>query len=278
MNVSIYEVGPRDGLQSLEHVVPVGQRRLLIQMLYGAGLDDIEEVSFAHPKVLPQMADAEKVFTGRGSALVMNGRGMERAKASGAEAVNIVFSPCETFNMLNLKGQRSELVLRYRTFMDAPSEHVRVYLSMAFGSPYSGVPSEKTMRSCLRDAKMFGDTVVFADTVGAGTIAEVKRFAEMAEEEGLTPALHLHHKGDESRPLSLVRAGLFAGIKQFDASIGGLGGCPFAQGSGANLSTSTLVRHLHAWGFKTGVDTGLLREAEMFARSISRPADAPIFC
>ena len=147
MNVSIYEVGPRDGLQSLEHVVPVGQRRLLIQMLYDAGLDDIEEVSFAHPKVLPQMADAEKVFTGRGSALVMNGRGMERAKASGAEAVNIVFSPCETVNMLNLKGQRSELVLRYRTFMDVPSDNVRVYLSMAFGSPYGGMPSEKTMPS-----------------------------------------------------------------------------------------------------------------------------------
>ena len=107
---------------------------------------------------------------------------------------------------------------------------------------------------------MLGDTVVFAETVGVGTAAEVRKWAEMALDAGLKPALHLHHRGDESKALALIRAGLLHGIKEFDSSIGGLGGCPFAIGSGANLSTETLVRHLHAWGFETGIDLEHLKQ------------------
>ena len=108
---------------------------------------------------------------------------------------------------------------------------------------------------------MFGTTVVFSDTVGCGTRQEVALWAEMAQDEGLTPALHLHHRGDEASALSLVRSGLMSGIKQFDSSIGGLGGCPFAKGSGANLSTEVLVRHLHVWGFNCGIKDADLRPA-----------------
>lgn len=266
MRVTVYEVGPRDGLQALSHVVPVEQRRELIHRLYMAGLDNIEEVSFPNPKVLPQMADGEEVFSGRGSALVMNARGMQRAKACGVEKINVVFSPCEAFNIKNMRATRDEIVLRYRIFMQGvPKENVRVYLSMAFGSPESGLVSENTMRSCLRDAKMFGNTVVFADTVGGGAPHELPWMVEMAHDEGLKVALHLHHRDNEARALMLVRKALLEGVTEFDSSIGGLGGCPFAKGSGANLSTETLVNHLHAWGFKTGIDTGLLNSASDFA-------------
>lgn len=270
MKVTVYEVGPRDGLQYLEHIVDSDDKRQLINSLYRAGIENIEEVSFAHPKRLPQMADAEKVFSGFGAGLVMNKRGYDRAVKTGVEKINIVFSPCETFNVNNMGKTRQEIVLMYKTFMDkVPKNDVRVYISMAFGSPYSGIVSPRLMKSCLRDAKMFGNTVVFADTVGVASEQEVALWAEMALEEGLTPALHLHHKGDESRALSLVKCGLFNGIREFDSSINGLGGCPFAEGSGANLSTQALVRHLNAWDFDCGIQEADLADASRIANALT---------
>ena len=268
MKITVYEVGPRDGLQSFKNPIPSSKKIELINALYDAGLTEIEEVSFAHPKLVPQMADAEKVFQ-RGGALVMNKRGYDRAMAIGAKKINIVISPCETFNIKNMGKTRSELVLMYKTFLDkTPKENVRVYISMAFGSPFSGEVSPKTMLSCIRDAKMFGNSVVFADTVGVGTKKEVKLWSEMALLEGMTPALHLHHKGDEEKALRLIRAGLMAGVREFDSSIGGLGGCPFVENSGANLSTETLVLHLNVWGFETGVNLDALKKASKIARQI----------
>jgi hydroxymethylglutaryl-CoA lyase len=269
MKVTVYEVGPRDGLQSLKFPIPTSKKTELIDALYDAGLTEIEEVSFAHPKLVPQMADAEKVYQ-RGGALVMNKRGFDRAIAVGAKKINIVISPCETFNMKNMRKTRSELVLMYKTFLDkTPKENVRVYISMAFGSPFSGQVSPLTMQSCIKDAKMFGNTVVFADTVGVGTREEVHLWSEMAILEGMTPALHLHHKGDEEKALQLIRAGLMAGVREFDSSIGGLGGCPFVDNSGANLSTETLVLHLNVWGFETGVCIDTLKVASTIAQQIA---------
>ena len=268
MKVSIYEVGPRDGLQALKRPVNTQTKVKLINALYNAGLKKVEETSFAHPKLVPQMADAEDVFR-KGSVLIMNKRGYDRALAVGATKFNIVFSPCETFNMKNMGKTRSEIVLMYKTFMDkVPKKNVRVYISMAFGSPYSGAPSMNTLISCIRDAKMFGRTVVFADTVGAGTRKEVITMAELAKKEQMKAALHLHHQGDESTALELVRAGLFSGITEFDSSIGGLGGCPFTDNSGANISTESLVLHLSAWGFDSGVDKTALKHAIKIAEKI----------
>tara|TARA_R100000458_G_C8243951_1_gene222346 strand:- start:442 stop:1272 length:831 start_codon:yes stop_codon:yes gene_type:complete len=253
LKVKIYEVGPRDGLQALSHFVDTATKIELINTLYTAGLNDIEETSFAHPRLVPQMADAEDVFSG-GSVLVMNKRGYERAKSVGAKKINIVFSPCEEFNKRNLGKTRDELYEQYSSFMgEVDKESVRVYLSMAFGSPYGGAVNFDLMKECINDAKMFGNTVVFADTVGVGSTEEVAMFANMALEMNMTPALHLHHTGDEERAIDLVYAGINHGIREFDSSIGGLGGCPFAEESGANLSTETLVRYLNGWGCNTGI-------------------------
>ena len=269
MRVSVYEVGPRDGLQSLSHIVSTDEKKELISALYSAGLKEVEEVSFAHPKLVPQMADAEAVFSGKGAGLVMNKRGFDRAISAGVDKINIVFSPCETFNLKNMGKTRSEIILMYKTFMDKfPKDQVRVYISMAFGSKESGQVTPSMMKSCIDDAKMFGNTVVFSDTIGIGFDDDIKRWTKLALRENLTPALHLHHKGDESRAISLVRAGLLAGITQFDSSIGGLGGCPFAENSGANLSTETLVKHLIAWGFQTDVNLQKLNIASEIANRI----------
>lgn len=271
MKVTVYEVGPRDGLQYLDDIVPTRDKIKLIEMLYDSGLTEIEEVSFAHPKLLPQMADAEAVFTGIGAGLVMNQRGFERADSCGVVQVNVVISPCEIFNLKNTGKTRSELMTMYKTMLaNHPKQFVRVYISMAFGSPYSGQFSAREIRNCVRDARMLGGTVVFADTVGVGTPDDVKMMADIAKDAGIRPALHLHHKGEDEKAIRLVQAGLMAGITEFDSSIAGLGGCPFADGSGANLSTSTLVRHLHAWGFETGVDEKKLIAAEKFVNYFSR--------
>ena len=229
VKVTVYEVGPRDGLQFLQHTVETQDKRNLIDSLYKAGIENIEEVSFAHPKVIPQMADAEKVFTGRGAGLVMNKRGFDRAMISGVKKINIVLSPCENFNIKSFRMTRSELMFNYFSFMNK-------------------IPKEN-----VKDAKVFGNTVVFSDTIGIGNESQVRKMAKIAFEEGMIPALHLHHDGDENKPISLVRTGLLAGIKQFDSSIGGLGGCPMVKNSGANLSTETLVKHLDAWGLETGI-------------------------
>mgnify|MGYP003108840013 FL=1 len=179
--------------------------------------------------------------------------------------------------MKNMGKTRSELVLMYKTFMDkTPKSNVRVYLSMAFGSPFSGQFNPTTIKSCLRDAKMFGNTVVFADTVGVGSANEVALYAQLAKEVGLKVALHLHHKGDEQRALMLVRAGLLAGITEFDSSIGGLGGCPFVENSGANISTEGLVAHLRAWGFDCGVEYDDLKPALSIVNTILRTQDLPV--
>ena len=273
ISVKVYEVGPRDGLQALNYIVDTDTKKQLIQSLYDAGIETVEEASFVNPKLVPSMADAEDVVTGKGSALVLNKRGYDRAKAAGVEKINIVLSPCETFNLKNMNATHTELVLRYRTFMlGVPKENVRVYISMAFGSPYSGLTSDNQIIKCIRDAKMFGDTIVFADTVGCADRLQIATWADYARKEGLKVGLHLHHKGNEANPLTMVRAGIFSGITEFDTSIGGLGGCPFVEDSGANLATETLVMHLKAWGVECNVDEEKLQEALKITREIKRCA------
>ena len=268
MKVTVYEVGPRDGLQSLKQFIPTEIKKGLIDELYKAGLTHIEETSFAHPKYVPQMADAEKVFT-KGSVLVMNQRGLDRALSTGAEKINIVFSPCEEFNIKNFGKTRSELITMYYVMLNGiPKDNIRVYISMAFGSPYSGVISPKMMRLCIKDAKLLGETVVFSDTVGAATKEEVALWTDIAKENNLKTAIHIHHNGDEQVAIRTVRYALLEGIREIDSSIGGLGGCPFVQESGANLSTETLVRHLNVWGFDCGITEQKLQPALKIVREI----------
>ena len=269
MRLTVYEVGPRDGLQNLPKFVPTDVKRRLISELYKSGIEHIEEVSFVHPKRVPQMADAEDVHA-HGAALVMNPKGMERALATGVKLFNVVFSPCETFNINNMGRTRTELIYMFKSMLqDVPKENVRVYISMAFGSPYSGEVPPYLLKQCVRDASMLGSTVVFADTVGTGTREEIAIAAEYAREYSLTSALHLHHnEGQENEALERVKHGIFSGIAQFDSSIGGLGGCPFVDGSGGNLATERLVQYLNEHAFDVGFTVDDLQGALVWADKI----------
>jgi hydroxymethylglutaryl-CoA lyase len=269
MRLTVYEVGPRDGLQNLPEFVPTDVKRRLISELYKSGIEHIEEVSFVHPKRVPQMADAEDVYA-YGAALVMNPKGMERALASGVKLFNVVFSPCETFNINNMGRTRTELVYMFKSMLqDIPKENVRVYISMAFGSPYSGEIPPHLLKQCVRDASMLGSTVVFADTIGIADREDIEIAAEYAREYSLTSALHLHHnEHEEQLALDRVRYGIFAGITQFDSSIGGLGGCPFVEGSGGNLATERLVQYLNDHAFDVGLTVDDLQGALVWADKV----------
>lgn len=269
MRLTVYEVGPRDGLQNLPVFVPTDVKRRLISELYKSGIEHIEEASFVHPKRVPQMADAEDVHA-YGAALVMNPKGMERALAAGVKLFNVVFSPCETFNINNMGRTRTELVYMFKNMLQGiPKENVRVYISMAFGSPYSGEIAPYLLKQCVRDASMLGSTVVFADTVGRATREEIEIAADYAREYSLTSALHLHHsEGEENKALERVKHGIFAGITQFDSSIGGLGGCPFVEGSGGNLATERLVQYLNDHAFDVGLTVDDLQGALVWADKV----------
>tara|TARA_Y100001973_G_C5201660_1_gene338199 strand:- start:2051 stop:2899 length:849 start_codon:yes stop_codon:yes gene_type:complete len=272
--ISIYEVGPRDGLQTIKKVVPTRMKRALIDALRSAGLRSIETVSFAHPLYVPQMADAERVFDGQGAALVMNQRGMDRAIKSGVTYFNIVFSPSEEFNRRNLGCELNEAIARYAFMLEGiPKANVRIYISCYFGCPYEGdIPMSKRVRA-IQAAKLFGDTVVLADTVGTGTEHEVEVAAGICEKVGIRPALHLHHLADrELHALSLVRKGIECGIDEFDSSIAGLGGCPFVEGSPGNLATESLVNWLTARGYDCGVSIDDLANAKRIALKIAEPS------
>ena len=277
VEISIYEVGPRDGLQTIKKIVPTRMKRALIQALRGAGLRSIETVSFAHPLYVPQMADAEEVFDGEGAALVMNQRGMDRALKSGVTYFNIVFSPSEEFNRRNLGCELNEAIGRYVKMLEGvPKANVRVYVSCYFGCPYEGDIAMGMRAKAIRAAKLFGDTVVLADTVGTGTKHEIEVGVGICEKVGIRPALHLHHRADrEEYALSLVRKAIDCGITEFDSSIGGLGGCPFVEGSPGNLSTESLVRYLGFLGHDCGVSIDDLANAKRIALKIAEPFSPP---
>jgi len=255
-SITIYEVGPRDGLQTIKHTVSTQHKLELIESLQKAGLQNIEVTSFAHPKRIPQMADAEDVFQGQGSVLVMNQKGMDRALSVGATHFNVVYSPSEEFNERNLGCNTNTAIARYVKMLDGvPKENVRVYLSCFFGCPYEGEISRPQLTRAIATAKLLGSTVVLCDTVGVASQTDIRNAAMMCHQHGVKAALHLHHRENRvSHALSLVRVAIENGITEFDSSIGGLGGCPFMIGSCGNLPTESLV----VWCNAHEIDCGLV--------------------
>ena len=276
-DVKIYEVGPRDGLQNIERFTPTTDKIDLINRLYHTGLQDIEVTSFVHPKLVPNMADAEEVFTttkeiGNFSALVPNQRGFDRAKAVGAEKFNVFFSASESFNTANLGKSMTEALLEINSMLEnVDKKNVRAYISCAFGCPLDGKPSESKLHTAIREADNFADTIVLCDTIGKAFPSLIKRTLEDVKSIDAEIALHLHHtKSKKDNMFPNIQAGLEWGITQFDSSIGGLGGCPFIPGSGSNLSTNDLIRFLHRKNYDTGLDVWKLDDiAEQYTDNIT---------
>lgn len=273
-DVNLYEVGPRDGLQNIEEFTPTNEKIDLIHRLYDVGLKQMEITSFVHPKYVPNMADAEEVFQATRdidnfAVLVPNQRGMDRAKAAGAEKVNVFFSASDSFNQANLGKNMDEIVGELDSMLqETDTKNVRAYVSCAFGAPNESVNERKVLEA-MQAAQHMGDTVVLCDTVGKAHPSIIYRTLELSRHIDADIALHLHHRKDKKDNMfANIQTALEWGITEFDTSIGGLGGCPFVHGSGSNLSTNDMVRFLDRMGYETGLDIVELNE---IAKIYSKP-------
>lgn len=266
--IRIFEVGPRDGLQNLPHVPSTEDKIQLIKHLRDAGLTRIEVTSFVHPKAVPNMADAEQVCaafddkTGF-SVLVPNQRGMDRAIASGMTNYNIFFSPCDTFNVSNYGLKLERILDNYEEALDGiDPDIVRVYISEAFES------GSEALSLAIQHGLRFGKRIVLCDTKGSATPFDIATGVGIAQGFTHELSLHLHHG---KHLMENVSTGYSHGVREFDSSIGGLGGCPFVESSGANLATEDLVK----WCKKRGIDCGVklsdLKAARKLAHKIKNP-------
>jgi hydroxymethylglutaryl-CoA lyase len=278
--ILISEVGPRDGLQSIDRVMPLEAKKAWIAAEAEAGVREIEVGSFVPASLLPQMADtAELVAFARTIpnlnvvALVPNAKGAERAVAAGVHGMSIPFSMSETHSIKNVRKDHPAMLAEIAAaakIADAAGVHFAVSLSTAFGCTIEGPVSEDTVvRLAAASAKAGAKEFSLSDTTGYANPAQVRRLVRVvrgAVGDRLT-TLHLHN----TRGLGLANivAGLEEGMTTFDASLGGLGGCPFAPGASGNIVTEDLVFMLQAMGYETGIDlTKLLKVREIVAAAL----------
>lgn len=270
--IKICEVGPRDGLQNEAALVNASDKGLLIDGLVASGLRQIEATSFVHPKVVPQLADADEVMSaaiarhgsGRFVGLVFNDRGYDRAVATGCRSVAFGVSVSQTFSERNTRTSREQaLDITRRLLSLAKSDGIwtRVYVMAAWVCPFEGpISPYQTLAIAEQIWEMGVDELVIADTVGHANPLEVGRLMDqLGRRLDLTKvAVHLHDT--QAFGLANATTALQAGVRRFDSSIGGLGGCPFAPGATGNLATEDLVFLAYKMGFGTGVDFEALWE------------------
>lgn len=279
MDILVSEVGPRDGLQSIKRAMPTALKHQWIRALAEAGLREIEVASFVPPKLLPQMADAAEVVREAVKipgvtvlALVPNLRGFQDAVAAGAPKVTLTVSASEAHSMSNIRmtcDQAIESARRIVEFRDSlPEERrplIEVGVSTAFGCTLQGAVDEDfALAMALRCAEAGADSVGLSDSVGYANPAQVKRMfrrlkAELGDKAG---GAHLHNTRGQG--LANVVAALDAGVTTFDASQGGIGGCPYAPGATGNIVTEDLVFLLESMGLDTGIDIDKLIAARRF--------------
>ncbi|MHC3388047.1 hydroxymethylglutaryl-CoA lyase [Streptomyces lavendulocolor] len=283
--VRIHEVGARDGLQNEQGVVPTEVKAEFVRRLADAGLTTIEATSFVHPKWVPQLADAERLFPlvrdlegVRLPVLVPNGRGLDRALALGAREVAVFASATESFAKANLNRTVDEALAMFAPVVTRAVEHgltVRGYLSMCFGDPWEGpVPVDRVVAVCRRLRDMGCDELSLGDTIGVATPGHVRRLLTELNEAGVpTGTLAVHFHDTYGQALANTLAALQHGVTTVDASAGGLGGCPYAKSATGNLATEDLVWMLHGLGIETGVDLGRLTATSVWlAGELGRPS------
>ncbi|MGW3404000.1 hydroxymethylglutaryl-CoA lyase [Streptomyces zhihengii] len=283
--VRIHEVGPRDGLQNESAVVPVETKAEFVRRLAGAGLTTVEATSFVHPKWVPQLADAERLFPMvsdlagvRLPVLVPNDRGLDRALSLGAREVAVFASATESFAKANLNRTVDEALAMFEPVVTRAVEHglrVRGYVSMCFGDPWEGaVPLAQVAAVCRRLAEMGCDELSLGDTIGVATPGHVTALLTALNDAGVpTSRLAVHFHDTYGQALSNTLAALRHGVSVVDASAGGLGGCPYAKSATGNLATEDLVWMLDGLGIETGVDLGRLTATSVWmAEQLGRPS------
>jgi len=275
-NVTIYEVGPRDGLQNEPETLPADVRIAFIDKLADAGLPAIEIASFVKPSAVPQMAGSAEVVKGvqrrsglRLPVLVPNMTGYEAARAVGVQEIAVFTAASETFNRKNINCSVEESIERFTPVVArAHEERVRVrgYVSTAFGCPFEGRIAPESVREVVHMLLDLGvEEISLGDTIGVGTPNQVYELIEALYASGVSrDHLALHFHDTRGTALANVCAGLDCGITIFDSSAGGLGGCPFAPGASGNLATEDLLYLLDGLGVATGVSLPLVAEASLF--------------
>ncbi len=282
--VRIYEVGPRDGLQNESVSVPTATKRQYIELLVAAGLREIEATSFVSPAAIPQLADADDLLPSlprvdgvRYPVLVPNVRGLARAEAAGADAIAVFTAASDAFTTRNIRMTVAESLAAFAPVLARAGElgwWRRGYVSTAFGCPYGGaVEPGRAVQVALQLLDLGVEEVCFGDTIGVAVPSQVSELAGRAIAAGIPPdriAFHFHDT--RGTALANVVAGLGAGIRCFDASTGGTGGCPYAPGAAGNLATEDLVYLLDGIGHEHGVRLeGVLDAARFIASALGRP-------
>ena len=275
-SVTVYEVGPRDGLQNEKDFVPTPVKIQFIEKLADAGLSAIEITSFVKPSAVPQLADAADVVRGvrrrsglRLPVLVPNEKGFEGARAVGVREIAVFTAASETFNRRNINCGIEESIERFQPIVaKAEEEKIRVrgYVSTAFGCPFEGRIEPESVREVVHMLLELGvSEVSIGDTIGVATPNQVYDVIEALHASGVPrELLALHFHDTRGTALANVCAGLDCGVTIFDSSAGGLGGCPYAPGATGNLATEDLLYLLEGLGISTGVSLPAVAEASLY--------------
>jgi hydroxymethylglutaryl-CoA lyase len=277
-SVSIREVGPRDGLQN-EEPVPTADKVRLIDALSGTGVGRIEAVSFVHPKAIPQMADADEVWQKinpdpgvRYSALVPNGRGAERALAAGFREIEVVVSASDTHNRRNINRSTDESLDEIAPLihkLHQAGATAEVIIATSFGCPYEGdIDPDRVAGIVDRVVSDGADRVAFGDTTGMATPLRVKAVVSRVRDRHPSLPVLLHFHNTRGAALANILTALELGVTEFDASVGGLGGCPYAPGASGNVATEEVVHLLHDMGIDTGIDLEKLLDVARLAEEV----------
>jgi hydroxymethylglutaryl-CoA lyase len=279
--VSIYEVGPRDGLQNEAVTIGTVRKLRLIEALVEAGLTRIEITSFVSAHWIPQLADADRLAdlltprdNVRFSALCPNVRGLARARVADVHEIAVFLSASETHNRRNINKSIDQAIGVFRELIPQALGYgmrVRSYVSTAWGCPYEGAIEPAQVLRLSRELIELGCyEVSLGDTIGVGTPLQTKRLLKLLLAELPVSKLAMHMHDTRGQALSNVLVGMELGIRTFDAAIGGLGGCPYAPGASGNLATEDLVYMLHNMGVNTGVNPEKLWEAGRVAEAVVR--------
>lgn len=290
--VTIHEVGPRDGLQNEQGVIPTATKADFVRRLLAAGLPVVEATSFVHPKWVPQLADAAELMTGLVAnlgdpardlpVLVPNERGLDRAVELGLRHVAVFASATETFAGKNLNRTLETQFEMFAPTITRALEHgidVRGYVSMCFGDPWEGaVPVEQVVTVGTRLLDLGIGQLSLGDTIGVATAGHVRALVAAFGAAGVGPErLALHFHDTYGQALTNVHAGLQAGVTTYDASAGGLGGCPYAQSATGNLATEDLLWFLTGLGIEHGVDLdAVVATSVWMAGELGRPSPSAV--
>lgn len=267
--VEIIEVGPRDGIQNESNFIPTDKKIELINTLNKTGIKRMEATSFVHPKYVPQMKDAKEVLEEmerdasiQYMALIPNEKGYDRAVESGINALSLVVGASDSFNLKNVKMTREQSIESFETVIKKAKDQdifIRYNIATSFWCPFEGKVDSRLVLDIVEKAGQLGvDEIVLCDTIGRANPIQVFELYEKALSLKTRAAVTAHFHDTYGMALANVTAALEAGVTRFDASIGGLGGCPFAPGAAGNAATEDIVFMLHEMGIETGIDVNQL--------------------